>query len=117
MSSSNGENIETGNENTSTQVGSSKIHYTFRGGEGCKMYCTQLQYRHTCTYHSQQGNPLLVPPPLVSHIEHEKEVWEESRNVVEESQQLETKVKQRLRAVQSSSCDQPNYLLHVHVAA
>ena len=54
------------------------------------MYCAQLQYRHTCTYHSQWGNPLLSLPPLVSHVEHEEEVWEESRNTVEESRHLET---------------------------
>ena len=51
------------------------------------MYC---EYRHTCTYHSQQGNLLLVPPPLVSHVEHEEEDREESRNTVEESRHLET---------------------------
>ena len=59
-------------------------------GEGCKMYCAQIQYRHTCTYRSQQGNPLLFAPPLVSQVEHEEEDREESRNGVEESRQLET---------------------------
>ena len=44
---------------------------------------------NTCTYRSQRENPLLVPPPLVSQVEHEKEVREESQNVVEESRQLE----------------------------
>jgi len=54
------------------------------------MYCAQLQYRNTCTYRSQRGNPLLFAPPLVSHVEHEEEDREESRNGVEESRQLET---------------------------
>ena len=54
------------------------------------MYCAQIQYRHTCTYRSQQGNPLLFAPPLVSQVEHEEEDREESRNGVEESRQLET---------------------------